>query len=89
MDPEEQSHSTTAKSLISSFYSNEYAFFIFMGILIGILAGFANFAFVESYRFLYSKVVLPYWGSSFVIISLLSGGLLLVLLSFIFPAEVL
>lgn len=89
MDQQEKSHSTSAKSRLYSFYSNEYAFFIFTGIIIGILAGFANFAFVETYRFIYSKVVSPFWGSPFVIMPLLCGGLLLFLLSFIFPAGVL
>ena len=89
MDQQEKSQSTSAKSRLYSFYSNEYAFFIFVGIVIGILAGVANFAFVESYEFLYSEVVLPYWGSPFVIIPLLCGGLVLLLLSYVFPGDVL
>jgi CIC family chloride channel protein len=66
-------------------FSNEYTFFILIAILIGFLSGLANFAFIESYQFIYSKAVMPLWGSPFVIISTIGGGLILLLLSFIFP----
>ncbi len=89
MDLQEKPRSTSARSRLHSFYSNEHAFFILVGIIIGILAGVANFAYVESYRFLYSKAVLPYWGSPFVIMPLLCGGLILLILSYIFPNQVL
>src|ERR1700756_1946912 len=71
-------------------FSNEYTFFIFTAILIGLLSGLANFAFVESYKFIYSKAVMPVWGSPFVIIATVGGGFVLFLLSFVFsPSEVL
>jgi len=88
-DLQKKSHSTSAKSRIYSFYSNEYTFFILIGIFIGFFAGVANFAFVEAYTFLYSRVIIPFWGSLYVIISVLGGGLILFLLSFIFPDDIL
>ncbi|MER3445953.1 MAG: hypothetical protein C4291_03570 [Candidatus Dadabacteria bacterium] len=66
-------------------FSNEYTFFIFVAILIGFLGELTNFAFIESYQFIYSKAVMPLWGSPFVIVSTIGGGLILILLSFIFP----
>ena len=89
METEEKPQPVTARGRLASFYSNEYAFFIFTGIIIGVLAGLVNFAFVESYSFLYEKIVTPYWGSPYVILPLLAGGVVLVLLSFIFPDELL
>ncbi len=76
------------RRLIYSFYSlfsNEYTLFIFLAILIGFLSGLANFAFIKSYQFICSKAVMPLWGSPFVIISTIAGGLILLLLYFIFP----
>jgi len=89
METEEKPHSATARGRLHSFYSNEYTFFIIVGIFIGILAGLANFAFVETYSFLYDTVVVPYWGSPYVIFPLLCGGVVLVLLAYIFPNDVL
>jgi len=89
METEEKSHSTAAKSRLYSFYSNEYAFFIFVGIFIGVLAGLANYVFVETYSLLYGTVVAPYWSSPYVILPLLSGGVVLMLLAYIFPGDVL
>ncbi|MFQ5787833.1 MAG: hypothetical protein ACE5H1_07605, partial [Thermodesulfobacteriota bacterium] len=73
-----------------STFSNEYTFFILSAILIGFFAGLANFVFVAAYEFVYSEVVLPYWGSIAVLIPLLCGGIILFLISFVFsPSEIL
>lgn len=88
-ESQRKTHSTSVTSRIYSLYSNEYTFFIFAGILIGLIAGVANFAFVEAYGFVYFNVIIPYWGSPLVIIPVLCGGLVLFLLSFIFPNDVL
>jgi chloride channel protein, CIC family len=76
------------RRLIHRFYllfSNEHTFFILTAILIGFLSGIANFVFIESYQFIYSKVVMPLWGSPFVVVSTIGGGFILILLSFVFP----
>jgi len=80
--------SYSIKNSIYSFFSNEYTSFIIIAIFIGFFAGLANFAFVEAYSFIYERVVLPFWGTPYVIIPVLGGGVLLVVLSFFFRDEV-
>ncbi len=54
-----------------SAFSNEYTFFILVAILIGFFGGLANFVFVAAYEFVYTEVVLSYWGSIAILIPLL------------------
>lgn len=64
---------------------NGYTSFIIIAIGIGIASGLLNFIFVESYELLYNRVVIPFWGLPLVVLPLVSGSLILVVLSFIFP----
>ncbi|MEM4658572.1 MAG: chloride channel protein [Candidatus Methanosuratincola sp.] len=77
------------RRLIQIFVSSEYTFFIFAAAIIGILSGFANFFFVSAYEAIYRSVVLPLWGSPFVVIPTLVGGGMLFLLSFLVPPSML
>lgn len=68
-----------------SFLSNEYTFFIFVAAIIGLLAGLANYVFVFCYESLYELIVNPLWHSPYVLVPTISGGIILVLISYIFP----
>ncbi len=68
-----------------SFLSNEYTFFIFGAAIIGFLSGLANYVFVFCYESLYQFIVNPLWSSPSIVLPTVCGGIILVLLSTIFP----
>lgn len=69
-----------------SLYSNEYTFLIFFAILIGVLGGLSNFVFVLTYETIYENVIKPFWSTPYIVFVLLSGAVVLYLLSKIFSS---
>ena len=76
------------RKFIYPILANEYTFFIFAATIIGFVAGLANFCFVFLYETLYGIVVVPFWGSSYILISTVAGGGVLFVISLFIPSSV-